>query len=137
MTAHGQSMPTQTDTAVDFHLPLPWYLDIDLATGHLVANTSTSEEQERLASSIVNLLAAGVQNFGGEVQYPSDRWSAWGTPAGRGHLRRFVVRLSEEHTQQFARLARLVSEQVLIASNQPPERAVVVTKAGDDTAVLF
>lgn len=130
-------MPTQTISKVDFHLPLPWFLDIDLDTGHLVANTSTSDEQEQFASSIVNLLAAGVQNFGGEVQYPADRWSSWGTPAGRGQLRRFIVRVPEEHTQQLARLARLVCEQVLLAAGVPTQRAVVVTAAGDETAVLF
>lgn len=136
-TAHGHCMPTQTVTEVDFHLPLPWFLDIDLAAGHMVANTAMTEGEMQLSGRIANVLAVSVQQFRGSVQYPADRWSKWGTPAARGQLRRFIIRVPEEHTQQLARLARLVFEQVLATSHTSSTRAVIVTKAGDESAELY
>lgn len=130
-------MPTLTAEMVDFHLPLPWFLDIDLTNGHMVANSAISEEQVDLADTVASLLGGAVQQFSATVFYPGDRWTAWGTPATRGQLRRFVIRVPEKHLQEVARGARLVAEHVLNAAKVSTRDAVVVTRAGDDTAILF
>ena len=127
-------MPT---TAVDFHLPLPWYLDIIPETNEMVDNAPMTDEQVALAEAIASLLAAALQQYGAQVLYPADRWSSWGTPAGRGLMRRFTLRMPEERLQEFARGARLVADQVIATGRATSSRAVVVTHAGDDTAILF
>lgn len=126
-----------TAEMVDFHLPLPWFLDIHLETGHMVANTEIFEDQVALADNVASLLAGAVQEFSASVFYTGDLWSAWGTPATRGRMRHIVIRVPEQHLQEVARGARVVAEQVLRAANVPVEGAVVVTRAGEDTAVLF
>ena len=130
-------MPTQTAEMVDFHLPLPWFLDISLTTGQMVANVAVEEDEVQLADGIASLLSASVQHFGAEILYPGDRFAKWGTPAERGQMRRFIARIPEAYLQEYARGARLVAEQVIRFSGSKVTSPVVVTRAGDESDVLF
>lgn len=126
-----------TDTLVDFHLPLAWYLDLRPETGDMTNIADLTEEQAVVAEATAALLGGAVRDFGAEVLFPADRWAAWGTEAVRGQLRRMTLRVPEVHLQTLARSARIVADETLRDANVPVERAVVITASGDERQVLM
>ncbi|SDH42788.1 hypothetical protein [Microbacterium sp. 77mftsu3.1] len=128
-------MPTPT---VDFHLPLPWFLELDTEAGNMVATKDELTEAEGiLAEAYATFFGTVVRDFGSVVRFPGDRWSAWGTDAVRGQARRVIVAVPEDRLQELARTARFLGEQTLHAGGNPSGKQLVVTATGDETTELY
>lgn len=128
-------MPTQT---VDFHLPLPWFLELDTEAGNMLATKDDLTQVEgTLAEAYATFFGTVVRDFGSVVRFPGDRWSAWGTDAVRGQARRVIVAVPEPHVQELARTARFLGEQTLRAGGNPDGTQLVVTAADDEATVLY